>query len=95
MSDSNRRTVVVLELFVGNRRKAFVEGLGVTINMLAIHWSVAGSFLGVESGALYRFVPQRSLPSNLLARLFFIWLMPGPGTGYAFAVLSMLGPVWQ
>jgi hypothetical protein len=33
---------------------------------------------------------RRDLPSTLFARTLLTWFVPGPGTGYMFAVVNML-----
>ncbi len=33
---------------------------------------------------------RRGLPQSLLGRVFFTWLMPGPGTGYMFVLANMI-----
>lgn len=58
--------------------------------LLGLHWFVAGSFMTGESAELSLRV-QRRLPQSFLGRIFFTWYQPGPGTGYMFAVASILG----
>lgn len=56
----------------------------------AIYWIVVGSIMCGENPQLSQRV-RRSLPQSLLARTLLTWFNPGPGTGYLFAIGSLLG----
>ncbi len=55
----------------------------------AMFWYFAGVFLTGESSVLSPRV-RRDLPQTVLGRVFFTWFVPGPGTGYMFAVSNLL-----
>jgi hypothetical protein len=52
-------------------------------------WFFAGALMVGESPVLSPRV-RRGLPQSAVARVFFTWFAPGPGTGYMFAVTSFL-----
>ncbi|XZE46884.1 hypothetical protein SH467x_002181 [Pirellulaceae bacterium SH467] len=66
------------------------EATGVFMILLGMHWGIAGSFIVGERGFISTRA-KRTLPSGILSKLFFSWVIPGPGTGYVFVVLSSLG----
>jgi ABC-type transport system involved in multi-copper enzyme maturation permease subunit len=55
----------------------------------AAHWYVYGIFLTGESGIMSPRV-KRDLPITFLGRMLFTWFNPGSGTGYIFAVCSVM-----
>ncbi len=56
--------------------------------ILAIYWYLMGTLLSSESPDLSHRV-QRELPQSIVGRWLLGWLNPGPGTGYAFAVIQV------
>ena len=76
--------------------QAFGPGIGemvvVTAMLAGIYWYIMGTMLTAEWPVLSRRV-QRSLPQSTMGRLFFTWLNPGPGTGYVFAIATLLAIV--
>jgi hypothetical protein len=55
----------------------------------AMFWFFAGAFMTGEPGVLSERV-RRDLPQSVLGRVFFSWFVPGPGTGYMFAVSNVV-----
>jgi len=71
-------------------RNSMSSMIAVVLNLLFIHWGVAGSIMMGEQGIIPARA-RRTLPSSLLARLFLTWLNPGAGPGYLFVLLSFVG----
>lgn len=67
-----------------------IEAAGFFLMLLGIHWGIAGSFIVGERGFI-SMRAKRTLPDGIVSRLFCSWLIPGPGTGYVFVILSSLG----
>jgi hypothetical protein len=66
-------------------------GVAMVLLLLAgIHWYAMGAMMIGESPELSQRVKRR-LPQSFLGRVFLTWFNPGPGTGYMFAVSSMMG----
>ena len=63
--------------------------IAVVLNLLFVHWGIAGSIMMGEQGIIPARA-RRTLPNSLLARLFLTWL--NPGAGYLFVLLSFAGP---
>jgi hypothetical protein len=59
------------------------------ILIAALHWYFMGALMTGESPELSPRV-KRGLPQSFLGRVFLTWFNPGPGTGYMFALSSML-----
>jgi hypothetical protein len=67
----------------------------------SLYWFFMGSFMIGESATMSERV-KRGLPRTDLARMFFTWFSPGPGTGYLFAMgnlvaaglLATVGAFW-
>lgn len=95
-STSIRIMLVVLQsLIVGWTAYTFLfaeeeEVLMIGSLWLGGFWAVAGAFL---IGEMAQLSPRarRELPQSLLGRMAFTWFNPGSGTGYVFAILSVLG----
>ncbi|MEE8452283.1 MAG: hypothetical protein V3R99_10225 [Thermoguttaceae bacterium] len=66
------------------------EVLLVFMILLGIHWWVMGALMTGESPDLSPRA-KRKLPQSFLGRIFFTWFNPGPGTGYLFAISSLIG----
>lgn len=60
--------------------------------LLCIYWTLAGVLL-VSEQPLYSDRVRRTLPSSILAKAFFSWFLPGPGTGYFLVLSNLLGLV--
>ena len=54
---------------------------------------VTGIFMTSESPEMSRRV-ARQIPSRPLYRSLFFWFMPGPATGYMFALANMMGAIF-
>lgn len=54
---------------------------------LGLFWLVAGIFMCGETSWLSPRV-RRGLPSSYATRMLFTWWMPGPGTGFMFAIAT-------
>lgn len=63
-----------------------------SLSALGLHWYVMGSLMVGESSELSTRA-RRQLPQSFLGRVFLTWFTPGPGTGYVFAVTSLLAAV--
>jgi len=66
------------------------EVLIILMVFLGIHWWVMGALMTGESPELSPRA-KRQLPQSFLGRVFFTWFNPGPGTGYLFAISSLVG----
>jgi len=55
----------------------------------AIYWAAMGALMSGEYAQLSPRV-LRSLPRSLLGRMLFTWFNPGSGTGYTFAIGSLI-----
>ncbi len=55
-----------------------------------VHWAVMGALMVGESNVLSQRV-TRGLPQTVIGRMYLSWLIPGPGTGYMFTLVNMLG----
>lgn len=64
--------------------------LAVGICFAALYWFGVGALMTGEEPELSLRV-RRKLPQSYFGRVFLTWLAPGPGTGYIFAVSSLLG----
>jgi hypothetical protein len=73
-----------------NDGRALVESMTIILTFLAAHWAFAGSLMVGERGFI-SLRAKRTLPTGFVSRLFTTWLIPGPGTGYVFALLSFCG----
>jgi hypothetical protein len=62
----------------------------ILITFAAAYWAILGAVMTGESPQLSPRA-KRSLPQSFLGRSFLTWFNPGSGTGYAFAVSSLLG----
>jgi hypothetical protein len=65
------------------------ETLYVLLSWAAVHWWFMGSLMVGEVSELSPRV-RRELPSTFLGRMLLTWFVPGPGTGFMFAVVNML-----
>lgn len=70
---------------VGDR----VELTGGFLGMSAMLWYLWGMFMTTESPELSRRV-TRQMPSRTIYRFLFFWFLPGPGTGYVFALANLM-----
>ena len=57
---------------------------------VGIHWFAMGSLMIGESPQLSSRV-KRNLPHSFLGRIFLTWFNPGPGTGYMFTLVNLVG----
>jgi len=97
---STRLRVVMLVqhvLFIGWMAWVFIwlekgdaDILLLFMTLLGIHWWVMGGLMTGESPELSPRA-KRKLPQSFLGRIFFTWFNPGPGTGYLFAISSLIG----
>ncbi len=71
---------------LGDDSQAVLGLAGVSLLML---WTLAGSMMAAESGAMTPRI-RRELPSSFLARMFLTWLTPGPTTGIVFASINVI-----
>jgi hypothetical protein len=71
-------------------RNSMSSMIAVVLNLMFVHWGVAGSIMMGEQGIIPARA-RRTLPNSLLARLFLTWLNPGAGPGYLFVLLSFAG----
>lgn len=58
--------------------------------VLAMFWTCAGCLMVAEQGFI-SIRTQRTLPDNLLSRVFLTWFVPGAGTGFVFSTLTLIG----
>jgi hypothetical protein len=72
----------------GGDREVFEIFLIVT----AVNWYAMGVLMSGESPVVSDRV-KRHLPRTLLGRVSLTWFNPGPGTGYVFALASLLGAI--
>ncbi|MFI4876943.1 MAG: ABC transporter permease [Blastopirellula sp. JB062] len=63
--------------------------LSALITVLALHWGYYGALAAGESPVLSSRV-RRTIPGDVLSRLYGNWFLPGPARGYFFAVSGML-----
>jgi len=66
-----------------------VDILSFGIVMLGIYWIVMGTLMLGESAELSPRV-LRTMPQTTFGRMMLLWLCPGPGTGFMFAILSAI-----
>lgn len=71
----------------GNR-----DVLEVFLLVTAVNWYAMGVLMAGESPVVSDRV-KRHLPRTLLGRVLLTWFNPGPGTGYMFALASLLGAI--
>jgi len=65
------------------------EWLNIGAMLLGIAWVIVGVFLCGESWELSPRV-RRDLPKTYATRMLWTWWMPGPGTGFMFAISTCL-----
>jgi hypothetical protein len=84
--------------FAGWMAVAWIESRGmrevveVFLIITAVNWYAMGVLMTGESPIVSDRV-QRHLPRTWLGRVLLTWFNPGPGTGYMFAIASLLGAV--
>jgi hypothetical protein len=103
-ASENRSTPVRIGMLV--QQAAFVGWMGYawiqddfqlqTIAVLgmfaAFYWYVMGALLSAERPGMSQRVKRR-LPTSLLGRALFTWLIPGPASGYMFVVANAMSIV--
>jgi ABC-type transport system involved in multi-copper enzyme maturation permease subunit len=67
----------------------YVELPLIMLSLVAVHWMIYGALM-VGEGAELSPRAKRSLPQTFLGRMFLTWFNPGSGTGYVFAVITLL-----
>ncbi|TWU44076.1 hypothetical protein Q31b_16110 [Novipirellula aureliae] len=62
------------------------------IVMLGAYWTLMGTLMLGESAELSPRV-LRTMPQTTFGRMMLLWLCPGPGTGFMFAILSAIAGI--